>query len=122
MVRRALGALLTVGVLCTTGVASGTPCCTLLGLEPDSRPRVEDCCTSSDCCRIEKRGPAQTAPLSRASEDAGPATLSVGHPPFAGETAGASVALSDRTRFFETDHPPPPAGRNVYLRISLLRI
>jgi hypothetical protein len=120
MLRRVLGILLTVGVLCTTGVASGTPCCTLLRLDPGNR--AGDCCGSSGCCRIEKRGPAQAALLAKAPEAAAPEASSVSRPLFLAGAEASSPTASARERLFRTDHPPPPGSRDTYLKISLFRI
>ncbi len=124
MARRGLGVLLMVGVLCATGVASGAPCCKLLRLDTTNGAGAGagDCCGSSNCCRIEKRGPAQAELLAMAPEAAAPEAPSVSHPLFLVEAESFRPAVSERQRLFSTDHPPPPGGRDTHLLISLFRI
>jgi hypothetical protein len=119
---RGLALLLSLGVLAATGIASGTPCCTLQQLSRPVSAEMRDCCDSPDCCRVEKRGIAPAALSIKAPELAAPATHSVGHPLFDGETAFVSDAALGRPPFSRTDHPPPRGGRDTHLRISLLRI
>ncbi len=124
MVRRGLGVLLVVGVLCATGVASGTPCCTLLRLDSSNRAGegAGDCCESSNCCRIEKRGPAQAEFLATSPDAAAAEAPLVSRPILAAGPVGASPAGSAGQALSPTDHPPPPGGRDTYLRISLFRV
>ena len=119
---RGLALLLSVGVLTATGIASGTPCCTLEQLSRPASAEMRDCCDSPDCCRAEKRGVAQAALSIKAPEVGTAAALPVSHPLFAGDTALASEAALLRLPFSRTDHPPPRGGRDTHLRISLLRI
>jgi hypothetical protein len=122
MFSRGLRLLLGVAVLAATGVASGVPCCTMEQLAGPASAEVRDCCDSSDCCRVEKRGPAQAALSARPLElGAGPAPA-FSHPLFVGEAAAASRAGLRRVSFFQTDLPPPRNGRDTHLKISLLRI
>jgi hypothetical protein len=114
--------LLSVGVLAATGIASGTPCCTLQQLSRPVSAEMRDCCDSPDCCRVEKRGVAEAALSIRAPELAPAAALSVGHLLFVGEAAFVSGAALARPPFSRTDHPPPRGGRDTHLRISVLRI
>ena len=112
--------LLSLAVLVETGVAS-TPCCAMQQLSGPASIEVLDCCDSADCCRLEKRGPAQVA-LSIKPPDVGAAALSFSHPLLPGEAAVALRAGFARSSFFENDHPPPLNGRDTHLRISLLRL
>ena len=119
---RGLALLLSFGVLAATGIASGTPCCTLQQLSRPVSAEMRDCCDSPDCCRVEKRGVAQAALSIKAPEVGTVAALPVSHPLFVGEAAAASSAALSRLSFSRTDHPPPRGGRDTHLRISLLRI
>jgi hypothetical protein len=119
---RGLALLLNVGVLAATGIASGTPCCTLQQLSRPVSAEMRDCCDSPDCCRVEKRGVAQAALSIKAPEVGALAVLPVSHPLFAGVAAVASGGAPWRLSFSRTDHPPPRGGRDLHLRISLLRI
>ena len=120
MLSRGVGLLLSLAVLVETGAVS-TPCCAMEQLSRPASVEVLDCCDSADCCRLEKRGPAQVA-LSIKPPEVGPAALSFNHPLLLGEAAVASRAAFARTSFFENDHPPPLNGRDTHLRISLLRV
>jgi hypothetical protein len=122
MRNRELALLLSLGVLAATGIASGTPCCTLQQLYRPVSAEVRDCCDSPDCCRVEKHGVAQAALSIKAPEVGTVAALPVSHPLFFGEAGAASSAVLSRLFFSRTDHPPPRGGRDTHLRISLLRI
>jgi len=122
MLGRGVRLLLSLAVLAETGVVSSTPCCTMGCLSRPASVEVHDCCDSSDCCRLEKRGPAQAALSIRPPEVGTAATLALSHPPPLGEAAVASRAGLARLSFFETDLPPPRDGRDTHLRISLFRI
>jgi hypothetical protein len=124
MLRKGLGVLLTAGVLCATGIASGTPCCTLLTLDSGhgaGAPAV-DCCESTNCCSIEKQGPAQAELLATLPGTAGSEASFVSHPLFIANAEALLPATPALKRFTRTDHSPPPGGRDTYLRVSLLRI
>jgi hypothetical protein len=94
-------------------------------MEQLARPasaEVRDCCENSDCCRVEKRGPAQAALSIKPPELGAALTLAFSHPLFAGEAAVASGAGLERPSFFETDLSPPRDERDTYLWVSLFRI
>lgn len=116
-----MGVLLTAGVLCATGIASGAPCCTLLALDAGNRAAAVDCCESSNCCSIEKQGPAQAELLATLPGAAG-SVASFAHPLVLADAEASLPAASALKRFSRTDHSPPPGGRDTYLRVSLLRI
>jgi hypothetical protein len=122
MLYRGLRLLLGLAVLAATGVASGAPCCTMEQLARPASAEVRDCCDSSDCCRGEKRGPAQAALSIKPLELRAAVTPAFSHPLFAGEAAVASAAGLERLSFLETNLPPPRDGRDTHLRISLFRI
>lgn len=119
MVRKSLAIVLGLGVLAATGVASGTPCCTLAKLAPASTTEVRDCCAHPSCCDIEKRGPAQ-APSVKAAASALPTDLPL----------TACLASGDPEAVFglrpavthSVDRPPPLDLRDTHLRISVFRI
>lgn len=122
MVGRGVRLLLSLAVLAETGVVSSKPCCTMEQLARSAAAEVCDCCDSSDCCRGEKRGPAQAALSIKPPELGAAVTLSFSHPLFAGEAAVASGAGLERLSFFEINLPAPRDGRDTHLRISLFRI
>ncbi len=121
MIHRGLRLLLGLAVLAATGVAS-SPCCTMQQLSRPASAEIRDCCESSDCCRVETRGPAQAA-LSIKPPEVGTATaLALSHPLLSGQAAVAPSAGLARLSFFETDRLPSRDGRDTHLRISLFRI
>ena len=122
MLGRGVRLLLSLAVLAETGVVSSTPCCTMECFSRPASVEVRDCCDSSDCCRGEKRGPAQAALSIKPPELGAAMTSAFSHPLFAGEAAVTSGASLDRLSLFETDLPPPRDGRDTHLRISLFRI
>src|SRR5258706_1262009 len=119
--RRAVALLLGFGFLAATGVASGTPCCTLTHLTGPAAVTSTDCCDSPDCCRGEKRGPAQATLSAKAPKSSARA-------PFVAAPL-AIIAMASRTTvaaFGEPlvlkDHSPPLDKRATRLLISLFRI
>lgn len=112
--------MLCLAVLAATGVASGTPCCTLQQLSRPVSSELRDCCESPDCCRMEKRGPAQAALSSKSPQIGAAPTIPSYPPPFLAEAASNGVLA--RVFLLQSDLSPPGDGRGTYLRISLLRI
>ena len=113
--------MLGLGFLAASGAASGTPCCTLTHLAGSPAVWSPDCCDSPDCCRGEKRGPAQATLSARTPETparmafvATPTLLSV-------RAAGPTVAVFGEPLVL-TDHSPPLDRRATRLLISLFRI
>jgi hypothetical protein len=122
MFDRGLRLVLCLAVLAATGVASAMPCCTLQQLSSPVSAEIRDCCESPDCCRLEKRGPAQAALSVKPPEVAAAAAIFVAHPLFLGESATALNGAFARVSLFDSDLPPPLDGRGTHLRISLFRI
>jgi hypothetical protein len=114
--------VLAVGVLVSTGIAQLGLCCSLAELSRPVATELRDCCDRPDCCRSEKRGPAPAALLSKVEEAKSTAVLPVVHVPALGSIAAASLLDPVHLRLYERDHPPPPDGRGIYLRVSLLRV
>ena len=120
MLGRGVRLILTLAVLVATGVVPAAPCCAMEGSGP-SAVEVRDCC-GSDCCRLEKRGPMQADLLIEPRKAGAAAATAFSHPPPVAETAIRAGSLHDRLSFLETDPSPPRGGRDIHLRISLLRI
>jgi hypothetical protein len=115
--------ILAVAVLAATGVAAPAPCCALEELSRPVPAGVPDCCDRPDCCRVEKRGPAQAALSSKAPEVGATAIAAVGLLQWHAQTIFYRAAEASSRPLFAKDHPPPPhAGRDTHLRISLLRL
>ena len=121
MLRRGLALLLGFSLLSATGVASGTPCCTLLHLAGPAAVGSPDCCDNPDCCRGEKRGPAQATLSARTPEAAPRAAFVAPPPPLSGGSAGA-ILVAFGEPLVLNDHSPPLDGRQTRLLISLFRI
>ena len=121
MSRRAIALLVAFGLLAASGSALRMPCCGLAQLARVSSLEAPDCCPSPDCCRGEKRGPAQAALSSKAPET-GP------RPALAAQQMPAHVAPSGfflshfRATFAYPEHFPPAARPNTRLLISLIRV
>jgi len=122
MLRKSLLLFLGIAVLAATGVASPLPCCTLEELSRPGSTEVRDCCDRQDCCRVEKRGPAQAALSIKAPEVGVTTLLATSHPQWLVQEAVSPAGALARQPLFEKDHPPPRGGRDTHLRISLLRI
>jgi len=121
MFRRGLALVLVVGLLAATGVASGTPCCTLVQLAGPAAPGSPDCCDKPDCRRGEKRGPAQATLAARAPEAASPAAFLAVPPALSGSPAQkTSIGLGEP--LLVSEHSPPLGRRETRLLISLFRI
>ena|SRR5437762_2353388 len=119
--RRAVALLLGFGFLASSGVASGTPCCTLTHLAGPPAVASPDCCDSPDCCRGEKRGPAQ-ATLSPKTPENSARMAFVATPTLPSVTgAGTTVAVFGEPLVLK-DHSPPLDRRATRLLISLFRI
>jgi len=119
--RRAVAFLLGFGLLTASGVASGTPCCTLTHLAGPPAVASPDCCDSPDCCRGEKRGPAQATLSAKAPETSARAAFVAAPPvPFA-RAAGTTMAAFGEPLVLK-DHSPPLDRRETRLLISLFRI
>jgi hypothetical protein len=121
MLRRGLAFVVSLGLLAATGVASGTPCCTLTHLADRASVASPDCCDDPDCCRGEKRGPVD-ATLSAATPETEPRAAFVPISPLLPGRISSMVlpAFSDRTAVSE--HPPPLDRSRTRLLISLFRI
>jgi hypothetical protein len=119
--RRAVALLLGFGFLAATGVASGTPCCTLTHLAGPPAVTSPDCCDSPDCCRGEKRGPAQATLSAKAPDTAARAMLIAASPVSHARTAGTILAGFGEPLVLK-DHSPPLDRRETRLLISLFRV
>jgi len=119
--RRAVALLLGFGFLASSGVASGTPCCTLAHLAGPAAVSSPDCCNSPDCCRGEKRGPAQATLSARAPETSARATFVAAPLVLPARAAGTTVAAFGQPLVLK-DHSPPLDRRATRLLISLFRI
>jgi len=121
MSRRAAALLVAFGLLVAAGSALRMPCCGLAQLARVSALQAPDCCPSPDCCRGEKRGPAQAA-LSSKAPDTGP------RPALAAQQMPAHAAPSGffltpfRVPFAFSEHSPPTERPNTRLLISLIRV
>jgi hypothetical protein len=119
--RRSVALLLGFGVLAATGVASGTPCCTLTHLAGLAAVSSPDCCDSPDCCRGEKRGPADVTLSAKAPEISSRAPFVAAPFVLVPRTAGTTVAIFGEPLVLK-DHSPPLDRRATRLLISLFRI
>lgn len=119
--RRAVAVLLGFGFLAATGVASGTPCCTLAHLAAPAALTLPDCCDSPDCCQGEKRGPAQATLSAKAPENSVRATFVAAPLMLLARAAGTTVASFGEPLVLK-DHSPPFDRRATRLLISLFRI
>ncbi len=122
MWKRGPAVLVCLCLLTATGVASGTPCCTLAHLAERASVASPDCCDKPDCCRGETRGPADATLTIKPPEIEAAVLLAFGHPLLAGETVTVSRADRARIFFYQTDLPPPLDGRGTHLRISVFRV
>src|SRR6266481_7678724 len=104
--RRAIALLLGFGFLAATGVASGTPCCTLTHLTGPPAVASADCCDSPDCCQGEKRGPAQATLSAKTPDTAARAVLMAASPMPCARTAGTIVTGFGEPLVLK-DHSPP---------------
>ena len=119
--RRAVAIPLVFGFLAATGVASGTPCCTLAHLTAPAALSAPDCCDSPDCCRGEKRGPAQ-ATLSAKVPQTSARTPFVAAPPVLSARACGTIVSAFGEPLVLKDHSPPLDRRATRLLISFFRI
>ena len=119
--RGAVAVLLGVGFLAATGVASGTPCCTLAHLAAPAALTLPDCCDSPDCCRGEKRGPAE-ATLSAKAPGISARAVFVAAPAVAFAMAVGTIVSGFGEPLVLKDHSPPLDGRSTRILISLFRI
>jgi hypothetical protein len=119
--RRAVALLLGFGFLAATGVASGTPCCTLAHLAGPASVSSPDCCDNPDCCRGEKRGPAQATLSAKAPETSARAAFVAVPLAIFTRSAGTTVAAFGEPLVLK-DHSPPLDRRATRLLISLFRI
>jgi hypothetical protein len=120
MLRRGLALPLILGLLSSTGVASGTPCCTLSHLAEPAALASADCCDSPDCCRAEERGPVQASLTAKPPEASSCPTLAVVLPSLPDAHQAAMLASGGPLQLRE--HSPPPHLRDTRLLISLFRI
>ena len=121
MMRRAVSLLLGFGFLAASGVASGTPCCTLTHLAGPPAVAPPDCCDSPDCCRGEKRGPAQATLSTRAPETSTRAAFVPAPLAIFARAAGTTEAAFGEPLVLK-DHSPPLDRSATRLLISLFRI
>jgi hypothetical protein len=119
--RRAVSLLLGFGFLAASGVASGTPCCTLTHLTGPPAVASADCCDSPDCCLGEKRGPAEATLSAKAPETSARATL-VAVPSVQSARAAGTTVAGFRELLVLKDHSPPLDRGATRLLISLFRI
>lgn len=119
MLRRGLALPLVFGLLAATGVASGTPCCTLTHLAGASAVESADCCDRPDCCRGEERGPFP-ANFSARAPQAAPPVLVATLPSLHG--TGPSARIVSGPPVVSSDLSPPLDRRGTRLLISLFRI
>ena len=119
--RRLVAVVLGFGLLAATGVASGTPCCTLAHLAGPAALSSPDCCDSPDCCRGEKRGPAQATLSAKAPETSARAAFLAAPLELSARVAGTTVASFGEPLVLK-DHSPPLDRRATRLLISLFRI
>ena len=121
MLRRAAALLLGFSLLAATGAALRRPCCSLSELARPASVASPDCCESQDCCRGEKRGPAEAALSAKAPDQGARPALAADYPAaIAGPPPTLQASLREELAIF--DRPPPAAGRDTLLLISLLRI
>ena len=120
MLRRGLALPLVFGLLATTGVASGTPCCTLTHLAGPAGVEFADCCDQPDCCRGEERGPVQANLSAKAPEAAPPVVLFAALPSLNG--TGRTARIASSAPLVSSDLSPPLDRRATRLLISLFRI
>ena len=119
--RRVVALLLGFGFLASSGVASGTPCCTLTHLAGPPALASPDCCDSPDCCRGEKRGPAQATLSAKAPETSSRPAFVAAPPVSFARAAGTAMAAFGELLVLK-DHSPPLDRRETRLLISLFRI
>ncbi len=121
MWRRGLALLGCFGLLAATGVASGTPCCTLTHLADRASMVSPDCCDNSDCCRGEKRESAEVT-LSVKTSDMSPRAHSVPASPLLPGRISGMVLAAFGDRAVVNEHSPPLDRSRTRLLISLFRI
>jgi hypothetical protein len=119
---RRIGVLLVgFGLLAASGVAAGTPCCTLTHLAGPPSVASSDCCDSPDCCRVEERGPAQATLSAKAAETLARAAFIAAPPVLCPGAVGRTVAAFGELLVLK-DHSPPLDRRATRLLISLFRV
>jgi len=121
MSRRAAALLVAFGLLVAAGSALRMPCCGLAQLTRVSALEAPDCCPTPDCCRGEKRGPAQAALTSRAPDTGLRPALALQQMPAHPAPIGFFLTRF-RAPFAFTEHSPPAERPNPRLLISLIRV
>ncbi len=121
MLRGGLPFAVCLGLLAATGVASGTPCCTLTRLADRASVAAPDCCDNPDCCRGEKRGPADATLTVRTSEILPPAVF-VPAPALPAGGIFSPDLLGFGERPVANEHSPPLDRSRTHLLISVFRI
>ena len=121
MLRRGLAFVVSLGLLAATGVASGTPCCTLTHLADRASVASPDCCDDPDCCRGEKRGPVDATLTVRTSEISPPAVF-VPVPALPASRVSGPDLLAFGDRPVANEHSPPLDRSRTHLLISVFRI